>query len=220
MKTLYVPPNSLTAINTEVLYKLKERLGIRITTSETIADYALPIFCYDTRQLVVSNSALAPMDLTAHGGLTNKYLYKTLPVLSIPTILPLSADDLLNSELSHSKIFVKKQNNYYKNANVGFSYTKWDSVTQFINAVDDNFWQEQRTPISELGPYIVQKFIDNPYHTVGINISINDSGEILFWDAIYAEVLGIVSNKEKFGNTSTYTEDYTDLQNKIDSPAP
>ena len=44
MKTLYVPPNSLTAINTEVLYKLKERLGIRITTSETIADYALPIF--------------------------------------------------------------------------------------------------------------------------------------------------------------------------------
>ena len=211
MKTLYIIPGSFHSSDSQLLYKLKKRLGINLITSEIHADYALPIYCASTYKLIVSNSRLSPMSSIAHRNLTNKLNYKNLVNIFLPTIAPMSQSELLSSELGTGKIFIKRQFTYYKNRQDKLAYSYWNSAQEFINSIPSDFWYNQNNPNSILGPYIIQRFIPYPYQSLWVNISINNQSEIYFWGAMTAENIGA----DIFGTVHTYTESYIDAKETI-----
>lgn len=176
---VYITNKGRAQLGQDSMDNLSRSLDLEFISDPKDATIALPVDDFQVIDLVSNPelSHLAPMSAEAYATVADRMCHPRLGMLTLPSILPLSAEDLLELD-PEGPVFVKRQRTCGKDTSP-WAYTYWDTPTNLLESITPEFWAEQANPLDSGGAFVVQPALQHPFKDLSINISVNAGHEML-----------------------------------------
>lgn len=179
-RKIYLTQQGMDLFGPITLDNLSRSLNLEFTQDPAVAEIAIPMSDSETRNFALRPEfdKIRPMSMRQILNIQDRLVQQTLGLPVLPAWRGRTKEEVL--ALGDKPLFVKRQRTLVKDRHP-VAYTSWKNAQDFVDHVDDSFWQLQASPDEIYGEFIFQPLLQHPFSALDLRIAVNNDSETHVW---------------------------------------